>query len=317
VSGLAEGSAPFPSRLELVYTKAIELQDQAALYYMPMPGEGGPEPPFARLHGPPPSYEDILNLEVALQAASAFARPTVALVKHGRLYGLASAESIGEAFTLAYRADERAAEWSLAGLNRAVTEESARLLAKEPIAALLAPGYEAEALELLRKRKGFKVFQAGQPQGQREELELRGTIFGLLVRVRERGSEPELAEPKLEVVSKREPTLKERTDLCFAWKALAWAGPEAALIAKDECLVGLGVGQASLIEAVALAIRKAGPRAKGAALALPALPDRDPLDLAAAARITGIITSSSLANSQELIRAADEHGLALALSPGS
>lgn len=305
----------FPARLELVYTKAIELQGQAALY---LSGEEGPEPPFVRLHGPLPSYEDILNLEVALQAVTAFARPTVVLAKHGRLCGLASAESIEEAFTLAYQADERAAEWSLAGLNRALTEEAAKRLAKEPIGALLAPGYEPKALEALRKRKGFKVFQAGPglgpPRSQegQTELELRGTAFGLLVRARERESEPEL-----KVVSRRQPTAEEWADLRFAWRALAWVQPEAALIAKGQCLIGLGAGQASLIDAVTLAIRRARPRAKGAVLALPALPDRDPIDLAAAARITGIIAPGDLVGSQESIRAADEQGLALALSLGS
>ncbi len=312
MSGLTE--EPFPPKLDLVYTKTCELQGRAALYARA--GEGpSPLPPFARLHGPPPSYEDIFNLEVALRAATAFARPTAALAKHGQLCGLASAETIAEAFTLAYRADERAAEWSLAGLNRAVTEEVAKLLAKEPIAALLTPGYEPEALEVLRKRKGFKVFQAraslGLPQ-EPLELELRGTIFGLLVRVRER--ESELAEPELRVMSKRGPTEEEWADLRFAWRALAWARREAVLIVRGECLVGLGAGQPSLIDAVALAIRKAGPRAKGAVLASPALPDRDPIDLAAAARIAGIIAAASSAADQELIRAADEHGLALVLA---
>lgn len=301
----------FPSRLELVYTKALDLQGRAALYTS---GEG-PELPLARLHGPPPSYEDILSLEVALQAVTAFARPTVALAKHGQLCGLASAESIEEAFTLAYQADERAAEWSLAGLNRALTEEAAKLLAKEPIGALLAPGYEPKALEPLRKRKGFKVFQAGPrlglPRSQegQAELELRGTVFGLLVRAREQESEPELR-----VVSKREPATEEWADLRFAWKALAWVQPEAALIVKGQCLVGLEASQASLIDAVTIAIRRAGPRATGAVLALPALPNREPIDLAAAARLAALIAPAYTGNEQEVIRAAEEQGLALVLT---
>ncbi|MGQ9476975.1 MAG: hypothetical protein ACUVRH_00530 [Candidatus Bipolaricaulia bacterium] len=321
MSGLTE--EPFPPKLDLVYTKACELQGRAALYAYARAGAGeGPSPllPFAQLHGPPPSYEDILNLEVTLRAATAFARPTAALAKHGDLCGLASAETIAEAFALAYRADERAAaEWSLAGLNRALTREAAKLLAKEPIAALLAPGYEPEALEVLRKRKGFKVFQAqaraglGLPQEplELEGLELHGTIFGLLVRVR--GRESELAEPELRVMSKREPTEEEWADLRFAWRALAWLRREAALIVRDECLVGLGAGQPSLIDAVALAIRKAGPRAKGAVLASSALPNRGPIDLAAAARLAGIIAAAGSTADQELIRAADEHGMALVL----
>jgi phosphoribosylaminoimidazolecarboxamide formyltransferase/IMP cyclohydrolase len=303
-------SEPLPLQLNLAYPKALELraggdkQRQAALYV-------NREAELPRqLHGSPLTYEYLLELDTALQIPYSFERPTAVIIKHGDPCGLASAEVIEEAFARAYAADERGAEWGLAGLNRPVSEEGAKLLAKHSIDGVLAPKYEEGALEILRKRKGLHVLEGGRELLEgRVRLELKQTALGLLARQRKGG---QTAADELKVVSRRSLTEAEWTDALFAWRALAWFRQEAVLLVGGECTVGVGAGQPSLLDATELAIRKAAERTRGSVLvAGTALPSRDVVDLAAAARVTAIIALAGRASDAEVIRAADEQGIAL------
>lgn len=305
-TALDEGE-PLPT--QLAFFKALNLPERAdgpAALYTPH----GVKMELPRLlHGPPFGYEDLLDLGAAWEISQALEEPTAVIIKHGEPCGLASGETLEEAFVKAYSPVGRSAEWGLVGLNRPLTPEVAALLAKYPIGGLLAPACPEEALAALKFRKGFRVFVGGKVV-EGSDLGLKETIFGLVVRPGRAARPKDIA---LKVVSRRPPTAAEEADLLFAWRALAWFRPEAALLVRDKAVIGLGAGQASLIEAVTLAIRRAGPLSKGAVLTSPTLPDRDPLDLAAAARLTGVVTSSTLKDEKGLVRAADEHGLALVL----
>lgn len=305
-------SEPLPDQLNLAYRKAkvLELQaggagEQAALY----DDNRGVRPP-RQLHGPPLSYEYLLELDAALQIPYSFERPTAVIIKHGEPRGLASAEAIEEAFARAYAADERGAEWGLAGLNRPVTEAGAKLLARQSIDGVLAPAYERGALEVLKRRKGFHVLEGGgELRKGRAGLELNQTVFGLLARLHKASLAP---ADELKVVSRRLPSEREWADALFAWKALPWFRREAVLLVSEECVVGIGAGQPSLLDAIELAIHKAAERARGSVLVSEtALASRDAVDLAAAARVALVIGPKGRATEQEVIRAADEQGLVL------
>jgi len=299
---------PLPSQLNLAYLKTIDLRagenpHQRAAFY----AEGAP---FEQLHGKELSYNNLLDLDAALRIAHSFPRPTAVVVKHTNPCGLASADSIEEAFTKAYQADERSAFGGIVGLNRPLTEEGAELLVEHFLDAVIAPRYEDGALRALKRRKGLRVIRAG-PEGLENSLalELRGTAFGLIAQEPSTGV---IRREEWKVAGRHQPTEEQWDELLFAWKAVRWVKSNAILLAKDECTVGIGAGQMSRVDATELAIRKAGPRAEGAVLASDAFfPFRDSIDLAAAARVAAIIEPGGSVRDAEVIRAADEHGLPL------
>jgi phosphoribosylaminoimidazolecarboxamide formyltransferase/IMP cyclohydrolase len=305
-------SEPLPVQLNLAYPRVLGFREANAPLVAALYSEHAEAKLPRQLHGPPLSDELMIEVDIALRIPHSFDRPTAVIVKHGEPRGLASAEAIEEAFARAYAADERAAEWALAGLNRPVTVEGANLLARHSVDGVLAPAYERGALEILKKRKGFHVLEGGEEilEGT-PRLELRQTIFGLLARAREAG-QPRTAE--LKVASRRVPTARERADGLFASKALPWLRREAVLLVSEECVVGLGAGQPSLLDAAELAIFKAAERARGSVLAsATALPSRELVDLAAAARV-GLVIAPEGRASGEVVAAADEQGLALAFT---
>lgn len=298
---------PLPSQLNLAYPKAMDLragenpEQRAALY--------GPLLP-RQLHGKGLSYNNLLDLDAALRVSHSFSRPTAVVVKHATPCGLASAPTIEEAFLRAYAVDQRSVVGGIAGLNRPLGEEGAELVAEHLLDCVIAPGYEGGALRVLKRRKGLRVIEAG-PQLLKEglKLELRDTAFGLIAQERSCGA---VHRKGLEVVSRRQPTEEQFKDLLFAWKAVRWVKPNAVLLAKEECTVGIGSGQPSPVDAVELAIRKAGERAEGAVLASDAFfPFRGYIDLAAAARVAAIVEPGGSVRDEEVIRAADEQGIAL------
>jgi len=296
-----------PSQLNLPYPKAMDLRagenpHQRAAFY-------AAEVHFRQLHGKGLSYNNLLDLDAALQISHAFARPTAVVVKHTNPCGLASADNIEEAFTRAHQADELSAFGGIVGLNRPLTVAGAELLVEHFLDAVVAPGYEDGALEVLKRRKSLRVIDAGPDLPRSPKLELRETAFGL---VAQEPSTGEVRREEWKVAGRHEPTEEQWKDLVFAWQAVRWVKSNAILLAKGEQTVGIGAGQMSRVDATELAIHKAGLRAEGAVLASDAFfPFRDSIDLAAAARIAAIIEPGGSVRDEEVIRAADEHGIPL------
>lgn len=303
---LAEGL--LPPQLNLAWPKAMALRagenphQRAALYADGLP--------FRQLHGKELTYNNLLDLDAVLRISHSFSRPTAVVVKHTTPCGIASATTIEEAFLQAYQADQRSAFGGIVGLNRPLTEEGAVLLAERFLDAVVAPEYEEGALEVLKRRKGLQAIEAGVELFQSGlQLELRATAFGLIA---QQPSTGELSREELTIVSKRHPTEEQWDDLLFAWTSVRWVKSNAVVLAREECTVGIGGGQPSRVDAVELAIHKAGPRAKGSVMASEAFfPFRDSIDLAAAARVAAIIEPGGSVRDEEVIRAADEHGLPL------
>lgn len=296
-----------PAQLNLVYPKVADLRagenkHQRAAFY----GAGA----FRQLHGKGLSYNNLLDLDAALKISHSFSRPTAVVVKHTNPCGLASAETIEKAFALAYAADQKSAFGGIVGLNRPLTEEGAKVLVEHFLDAVIARGYMDGALEILKRRKALRVIQPGPELLENDfKLEIRNTAFGLIA---QEPSEGELSREELRTMGKQQPTAEQWDDLLFAWKAVRWVRSNAILLAKDGYTVGIGAGQMSRVDAVKLAIHKAGPRAKGSVMASDAFfPFRDSIDLAAAARVAVIIEPGGSVRDEEVIRAADENGLPL------
>ncbi len=297
-----------PPQLNLVHPRALTLRagenkhQQAALY--------AHRTPYSQLQGRPPSYNNLLDLDAALRISHTFAEPTAVFVKHTNPCGLCSAGTIEEAIRGAYEADAKSAFGGILGVNRPLTQAAAEVVRGHFLDVVVAPEYGPGALATLREKAKLLVIQAGRELLDRAlGIEIRETAFGLVAQSPSTG---DISRESLRVVSARLATEAELDELLFAWRAVRWVKSNAILLSKGRCTAGIGAGQMSRVDAVELAIRKAGARVRGAVLASDAFfPFRDSIELAAKAGVSAVIEPGGSLRDEDVIRAADEHGLAL------
>jgi len=318
------GADPLPDRLTLGFLKKQPLRygenpHQKAAFYV--------EPAVAYpciatalvLHGKELSYNNILDLDSALNLVREFADPACVVIKHNNPCGAAVAATLADAFARAYEGDPVSAFGGILGFNREVDEDTARLIT-EPnrfIECILAPSYSKAALDLITTRptwkKSVRLLQTGPlahtaPRG----LDYRRVDGGLLVQDRDIERD-DFAQAKL--ATKRPPTDKELADLRFAWLVAKHVKSNAIVLAKDGMVVGVGAGQMSRVDSVHLAVRKAGDRVQGSVLASDAFfPFRDNIDEAARSGVTAIAQPGGSVRDQDSIDACNEHGLAMLLT---
>jgi phosphoribosylaminoimidazolecarboxamide formyltransferase/IMP cyclohydrolase len=293
----------------------------AAFYVEPHPS--GPNLATARqVHGKELSYNNLLDLDSALRLVRHFAEPAATILKHNNPCGAAVADSLSEAFELAYEGDPVSAFGGIVGLNRAVDRATAERLcvAGRFIEAIVAPGFEPEALSLLTTKPTWKnsvrLLDLAAPLGPDSPapagFDLRRIEGGLLVQSWDT-MEPDPTAGT--VPTRRAPTAEERASLAFAWKVCQAVKSNAIVLVRGRQLVGVGAGQMSRLDSVRIAVEKAGERAKGSVLASDAFfPFRDGPDLAARAGITAIIQPGGSKRDEQTLAACDEHGLAMILT---
>lgn len=297
------GAEPLPEMLVLVEQRCLKLRygenphQQGVLY--------GPKAP-SQLQGKDLSFVNILDADAAIRCAQEFERPTAVIVKHATPCGVASAERLEEAFQMAFAADEKSAFGGIIGLNRPLDGATAQSIAEHVFDVIVAPDYFEEALEALGPKKNLRLLRAPLGEGR---LEVRTTAFGLLA---QQPSSAPLNEGELEMVTSKRPTPEQLRDLLFAWVVAKHVKSNAIVLAKGERTVGIGGGQVSRVDAVEIALGKAGDRAKGSVLASDAFfPFRDSVDLAAEAGVEAIIQPGGSMRDREVIAAAEEHGLVM------
>ncbi len=301
-----------PARLSITLDKVVGLRygenpHQAGALYAPA---GAPLAGLAgatQLHGRELSYNNLMDADAAWRTVSDFAEPTVAVVKHNNPCGLASRDRIAEAYQLAYEGDTVSAFGGIVGFNRVVDAAAAR--AMEPVfyEVVIAPGYDADALEILRTKPNLRILSAGAAAGA--ALDVRPIAGGMLVQ-----SADDIAENPADwrTVTRREPSAAEWQDLAFAWKAAKQIKSNAIVFARERALVGMGAGQPNRVVSVHLSQRIAGGKARGAVLASDAFfPFADNIELAAEAGIAAIAQPGGSVRDAEVIAAADQAGLAM------
>jgi phosphoribosylaminoimidazolecarboxamide formyltransferase/IMP cyclohydrolase len=197
------------------------------------------------------------------------------------------------------------------GLNRTVDMATAEQIGSHFVDCVIAPGYESEALEHLRKKKNIRLLRTNGPItiDQSPEPKMKKVKGGILVQTnRYIDVTPEM----LKVVTKRSPTEEEVASMLFAWKVCKHVWSNAIILAKGERVVGIGAGQMSRVDSSMIAAYKAKEEAKGSVMASDAFfPFRDGLDMAAQAGVTAVIQPGGSMRDQEVIEAADEHGMAM------
>ena len=270
-----------------------------------------------QLSGQPLSFNNLLDLEAALEIVKDFESPTCAIIKHNNPCGLATAGNLQDAFTNALECDRTSAFGSIVGLNRKVTIQTANIIreaanAGVKIDAIIAPSYTEKALRALSRVKRRPILEAGSLSGAEPVLQIRNVTGGVLVQ------DPDVHDLRaddLEVATSRAPTEAEIESLLFAWKACKHVKSNCILLAQGTQSVGIGAGQMSRVDAAIIAIRKAGEKAKGAVLASDAyFPFPDGVEIAGEAGITAIIQPGGSVNDAPVIETADAYGIAMLLT---
>lgn len=267
------------------------------------------------LQGKPLSYNNLLDADAAWRAAESYAKPTVVIVKHLCPCGIASADSIAQAFAPALASDPVSAFGGVIAVNRPVDAEFAEQVreAKLFVEAIIAPSFSSEAKEYFKtKKKNCRLIALGDNIQPEVALEIRSIKGGVLIQDRDMG-DPQSAT--WEVVSKRQPTAAEELSLRTAWAAANHVKSNAIVFAQGHATVGIGGGMSSRIDAVELAAKKSGSRAKGAALASDAFfPFADGIETAAAAGVTAVVQPGGSVRDDEVIAAVNKLGLVMVLT---
>ena len=266
------------------------------------------------------SYTNLLDLDAAARIALEFEEPAAAVIKHANPCGVATADTIAAAYVTARDADALSAFGGIIGLNRTLDVETAQAITTTFIEAVIAPAIDEAALPILAARKNLRVLTADFASFRdavRPGVELRSILGGVLVQERDRVVEarapwPASAGEAMKVVTKRQPTAEEWQALRFAWRVCAHVKSNTILFTGPDRTRAVGAGQMSRVDAVKVAVMKAGGSVPGSVVASDAFfPFRDGLDALAAAGATAVVQPGGSVKDAEVIAAADEHGLAM------
>ena len=272
------------------------------------------------LHGKELSYNNLLDLDAALASMQSFSAPTIAIIKHTNPCGLACDDTLVEAYNKAHAGDPISAYGGIVSSNRPIDADTAREINHLFYEAVIAPEFTPEALAILRQKKNIRLLATHSPlepagsngaQGahSRQQLEVRSVGGGLLLQTSDTWGEQEIS---YRVVTEREPTLEEVTDLMFAWKVVKHVKSNAIVVAHKLAVLGVGAGQMNRLASIQLALEKAGERARGSVLASDAFfPFADDVEAAAKGGVTAIIQPGGSIRDEESIRAANHFAIAM------
>ncbi len=306
---------PFPERLTLDLVKVADLSygenpHQRAAFYR---DSGARRHLLSRVEqhgGPQLSFNNLGDLQAARTIAAAFQVPAVAIVKHAIPAGVAVGAHLVEAFERALASDPDAAFGAVIGVNRPVSAELAEAMTERKLDVLFAPGYEDGALDVLRRKQSIRILEDQERRkASPGERDIRRVLGGLLIQ--DRDTELDDRET-MEVVTEQTPTKRQWDDLLFAWRVAHFVRSNAIVLASDLATVGIGAGQVSRVEAVRLAVAKAGERSRGAVMASDAFfPFDDGPQAAFEAGVTAVIQPGGSVRDDEVIAAANAAGAAM------
>jgi len=314
-----DAGVQFPDEMTLSLRKIRDLRygenphQQAAFYAVR--GESGAMTTMEQLHGKATSFNNMLDINAAWRIASDFTQPTAAIVKHQNPCGIASDIDIAKAYRSAFLCDSVSAFGGIVALNRPVTRELADALRDTFYEAIIAPAYAEDAIPILKERKNLEIFAVRgwvpHLRGRHGDgmLDFKRVSGGMLVQTPD---ESVADESNFKVVTERQPTLEELTDLIFAWRCVRHVTSNGIVLAKNLMSVGIGPGQLSRVVAVEVAVRKAGENARLAVMSSDAyFPFPDGIEVAARAGVTAIIQPGGSMRDQMMIDTANRHRMAM------
>jgi len=305
----------FPSILNLQFEKITDLRygenpHQKAAFYENIGLNKGTLSKAKQLHGKELSYNNILDLNAALELVREFDETAAVIIKHTNPCGVAIGNNLVSAYREARETDPLSAFGGIIGFNKNVDEETAKEIASTFIEAVIAPDYDESALAILKEKKNIRLLKLSNFKEKTEkEYDLRNVSGGLLLQDKDSVT---LNEDNLKVVTNRQPTEKEWSAMRFAWKVAKHVKSNAIIYATENETVGIGAGQMSRVDSSKLAAMKANKPIQGTAMASDAFfPFRDSVDEAAKVGGTAIIQPGGSVKDEEVIAAANEHNIAM------
>ncbi|MDR1076590.1 MAG: bifunctional phosphoribosylaminoimidazolecarboxamide formyltransferase/IMP cyclohydrolase [Xanthomonadaceae bacterium] len=314
---LAPARSDFPGQLNDSYFKVMDLRygenphQQGAFYREPQP-PAGTLATFTQLQGKELSYNNLADADTAWECVRQFQRPACVIVKHANPCGVAEGDGCGDTYEAAYATDPTSAFGGIIAFNRPLDAATAKtLLDRQFVEVLIAPDYEPAALDYCVKKANVRVLRIPLAEGH-HRTDIKRVGGGLLVQSADLRV---IARDELKVVTQRAPTPAELDDLLFAWRIAKFVKSNAIVYAKDHRSIGIGAGQMSRV----VSAKIAGLKAADAKLVVPGsvmasdafFPFRDGIDAAAEAGIKAVIQPGGSMRDNEVIDAADEHGLAM------
>ncbi len=321
VADTTDGSG-FPGWVGATWTRRAALRygenphQSAALYVSGRPGIASAE----QLHGKEMSYNNFIDADVAVRAAYDHADPTVAIIKHANPCGIAVGADVAEAHRRAHACDPQSAFGGIVATNRPVTAAMAAQVADVFTEVVVAPGYEPEALEILKRKKAIRLLKLPEGIGDHASgIEFRGVSGGLLMQTRDKidavveadtgGDDPS----RWALVSGDPAAATTMADLAFAWRAIRAVKSNAILLAKEGASVGVGMGQVNRVDSCHLAVTRArAERARGSVAASDAFfPFADGLQVLLDAGVRAVVAPGGSMRDAEVIEAARVAGVTM------
>jgi phosphoribosylaminoimidazolecarboxamide formyltransferase/IMP cyclohydrolase len=313
-----EGIADFPNSLSLQYKKAQGMRygenphQKAAFYVERQVGEASIST-ARQIQGKELSYNNIADTDAALECVKQFSEgPACVIVKHANPCGVALGGNLLQAYERAFSTDPESAFGGIVAFNRELDGETAKAIVdRQFVEVIIAPKVSAGAVEAVAAKKNVRLLECGAwPAEPGTRLDFKRVNGGLLVQ----DADLELIDA-IKVVTRRAPTDKEMEDLLFTWRVAKFVKSNAIVYGRDGMTVGVGAGQMSRVNSARIAAIKAehaGLEVKGSVMASDAFfPFRDGIDNAAAAGIAAVIQPGGSIRDEEVIAAADEHGMAM------
>jgi phosphoribosylaminoimidazolecarboxamide formyltransferase/IMP cyclohydrolase len=287
---------------------------QDAAFYIDQQAPAGSLATAKQLQGKALSYNNIADSDAALECVKQFEAPACVIVKHANPCGVAVADDIHAAYDKAFRTDPTSAFGGIIAFNRPLDEKTAAaIIERQFVEVIVAPRIEPAAAEVCSAKKNVRVLETGDwPAEAVPGFDFKKVSGGLLVQNTDLGR---ITASDLKVVTKKPPTLEQVKDLLFAWTVVKYVKSNAIIFCKDGMTIGVGAGQMSRVYSTRIAAIKAadeGLEIKGSVMASDAFfPFRDGIDAAAETGIAAIIQPGGSMRDDEVIQAANEHGLAM------
>ncbi|WP_269455101.1 bifunctional phosphoribosylaminoimidazolecarboxamide formyltransferase/IMP cyclohydrolase [Microbulbifer elongatus] len=315
----ANEAREFPNTYNVQYEKAQDMRygenpHQKAAFYVEADAEEASVSTASQLQGKELSFNNVADTDAALETVKLFDEPACVIVKHANPCGVAVAADIKTAYELAFATDPESAFGGIIAFNRELDAETAQLIVDKQFSeVIIAPKVSAEAAQAVSAKKNVRLLECGEWDSTRPTaFDYKRVTGGLLVQEKDNGM---VAREDLKVVTKVQPSDEQLDELLFAWKVAKMVKSNAIIYAKDGRTIGVGAGQMSRVNSARIAAIKAehaGLEVKGAVMASDAFfPFRDGIDNAAKAGISAVIQPGGSMRDEEVIAAADEHGMAM------
>jgi phosphoribosylaminoimidazolecarboxamide formyltransferase/IMP cyclohydrolase len=305
-----------PRTINLQFNKVQEMRygenphQKAAFYTEKNPTEASVVT-AKQLQGKELSFNNIGDTDAALECVKQFDEPCCVIVKHANPCGVSVSDNILDAYNKAYSTDPESAFGGIIAFNRELDEDTAKTIVdRQFVEVIIAPSISGEAIEAVAEKKNIRLLECGQWHGTSPRLDYKRVNGGLLVQDADL-----LLLNEMKVVSEQQPSEQEMNDLLFSWKVAKFVKSNAIVYGKNNMTIGVGAGQMSRINSARIAGIKAehaGLEVPGSVMASDAFfPFRDGIDAAHEAGIAAVIQPGGSMRDDEVIAAANEHGMAM------